>query len=83
MVAILRKQKQNLSDLNVQVEGQRSPIQGPRPFESIHVKWIAKGSGLDKAKIESAVQISTEKYCGVHASLSVPNITFSVETQEI
>ena len=82
MVAILRKQKQNLSDLNVQVEGQRS-TQGARPFESIRMKWVAKGSGLDKAKIESAVQISTEKYCGVHASLSVPNITFSVETQEI
>ena len=47
------------------------------------MKWIIKGSGLDKAKIENAVQLSTDKYCGVHASLSVPSITFSVETHEI
>jgi len=79
-VSILSKQRQNLADLQVQVTGQRSTT-GARPFETIHMKWIAKGAGLDKAKIEGAVKLSTEKYCGVHASLNAHSITYSVEVE--
>jgi len=78
VVNIAFKQKQVLKDLSIQVEGQRSK-EGARPYEIIHMKWIAKGTGLNKEKLEQAVKLSTEKYCGVHATMSaVPNITFEV-----
>ena len=47
--------------------------------------FIATGKGLDRSKVENAVILSTEKYCGVHAALlpGIKNgITFGVEIKE-
>eukprot|EP01012_Entosiphon_sulcatum_P022199 TRINITY_DN2711_c0_g1_i1.p1 TRINITY_DN2711_c0_g1~~TRINITY_DN2711_c0_g1_i1.p1 ORF type:complete len:170 (+),score=19.96 TRINITY_DN2711_c0_g1_i1:111-620(+) len=75
---ILAKQRTPLESLNVDVEGQRG-TEGARPWKTIHMHFRLAGNvPLDKA--EKAVQMSTERYCGVHATLEgVAKITYSVE----
>lgn len=68
VVSIMKKQRQPLADLRVEVEGQRSK-EGARPWETIEMKFIGKGK-VDPEKFKKAVELSTEKYCGVHATLS-------------
>ena len=80
---ILQKQRKEIKSLEVKVQGQRSTT-GPRPYESIHMTFQAVGKNIDKEALEEVVALSTEKYCGVYASLikGVPNVTFGVEVKE-
>jgi putative redox protein len=42
--------------------------------------YIVTGTGLDAHKVERAINLSVEKYCGVHATLSgVARITHDFE----
>jgi len=68
IVIILRKQRQNLKALTVNVAGhQRSDP--PRYYERMHVEYVLKGSNLDEKKAREAIQLSEEKYCSVRAML--------------
>lgn len=79
VVAIMNKQRQPLAGLEVLIEGERSS-EGARPWRAINMRFIVTGDNLDAAKVQRAVDLSVEKYCGVHATLSgVATITHSVE----
>jgi putative redox protein len=41
----------------------------PKPWETAQVHFILFGDGLDPRKVARAVDLSVEKYCGVHATL--------------
>ena len=83
IVDILRKQRQPLADLEVVVTGERA-AELPKPWETIHVRFVVTGAGLDVNKVERAVDLAVEKYCGVHATLSgVARITHDVEIRAI
>ncbi|KAJ3072132.1 hypothetical protein HK102_006312 [Quaeritorhiza haematococci] len=76
---ILRKQKQDIHDLKVKVSGQRG-VEHPRPYEKIHMTYVVTGKNLDEGKVKKAIDMSTEKYCGVHASLKGSvDISYDVE----
>lgn len=82
IVLILKKQHQAIEDIQVEVEGQRA-ANPPRPYENIHLHFLIKGTDLDSHKVERAIQLSTEKYCGVHATLmGVANITWDFEVTD-
>ncbi len=68
VVTILKKQRQNLTNLTLNVTGQRRS-DPPRYYEKIHVEYVLKGSNLDERKVQRAIQLSEEKYCSVSASL--------------
>lgn len=68
VVTILKKQRQNLSRLTLNVTGQRRS-DPPRYYEKIHVEYVLKGSNLDERKVQRAIHLSEEKYCSVSASL--------------
>jgi putative redox protein len=79
VVDILRKQRQPLQGLEVAVEGERGE-EAPRPWQTIHMHFMVSGEGLDPAKVERAINLSVEKYCGVHATLSgIAHITHDFE----
>lgn len=69
MVLILQRQRQAISDCQVEIEAQRAEST-PRVFTKIHVHYIVKGSGLDPKKVERAVNMTAEKYCSVSIMLS-------------
>jgi putative redox protein len=79
IISILQKQRQPLVDLQVEIAGQRGEAY-PRPWQQIHLHYIVSGPGLDPNKVERAIALSVEKYCGAHATLAgVATITHDFE----
>lgn len=75
---ILRKQRQPVEDVRIEVEGIRPDEGFPKPFEAIHMHFILVGD-LDEEKVQRAVALSVEKYCSVGASLRPDTaVTYSV-----
>ncbi len=68
VASILRKQRQDLTALEVFVTGHRVE-EHPRIFDQIHVEYVLRGRNLDKAGIEHAISLSESKYCSVEAML--------------
>jgi putative redox protein len=80
IVAILKKRKQKLTSLKVLLSGERPKYGLPKPWTSIHIKYVLSGEKLDRRFVEKAIKESTEKYCSVGASLSpTAKITHSYE----
>lgn len=68
VINILQKQRQPFTDVEIELSGQRSD-DGARPWKQIHMHYIVTGTDLDERKIERAIDLSVEKYCGAHATL--------------
>jgi putative redox protein len=80
VVEILRKQRQPLAGLEVEVSGERAE-ELPRPWSRLHMHFIATGA-VESSKVERAIALSVEKYCGVHATLSpAATITWDYEVR--
>lgn len=79
VINILTKQRQPLVDVQIEIAGNRA-AELPKPWETIHMHYIVIGDGLDPHKVERAIDLSVEKYCGAHATLSgVAKITHDFE----
>lgn len=64
VVSLLKKMRQNLKDLKIEIEGKRSEDKIPAVFEKIQIHFILSGN-LDEKKVEKVIQMSVEKYCSV------------------
>jgi putative redox protein len=69
VVDILRKQRQPLEGLEIQVTGDRGE-EYPKPWSAMHIHYIFFGADLDPHKVERAIELSVEKYCGAHATVA-------------
>jgi putative redox protein len=69
VVSILKKMRVVPEYFNVEVEGELTE-EHPKYYHSIHVKYIFRGNDLPMEKLEKAVNLSEERYCGVSALLS-------------
>ena len=65
---ILRKQKEPVEHLTVDIEGARKDAV-PSPFTRIKLVFVARGK-VDDHKLQRAVKLSVEKYCSVSATLA-------------
>ena len=67
---ILKKQKQQIDDLTIEVSGERQEIEGTKmtPFKSMNIHFIFTGE-IDAKKIERAIDLSMDKYCSVSKML--------------
>ena len=78
IVMILKKMRQPLEDINVEVEGTRRE-EIPRVYTDIHLHYILKGD-LKEKKVQQAINSSLEKYCSVSLMLEkAAKITSSYE----
>lgn len=68
VVSILRKQRQPLEDLRIEIEGERADAV-PAPFTRVTMIFTARGA-VDPHKLERAVSLSVEKYCSVRATMA-------------
>ena len=64
VISILKKMRVELKSLNVIVEGELSEDH-PKRFTKMHVIYEVEGDYLPMDKIQKAVKLSEEKYCGV------------------
>jgi putative redox protein len=76
MIGIMKKTKQQVKNVNVEVKGQRGDVQ-PNPWDQIEMTFVVEGTNLDPKKVEMACNLSISKYCGVHASLNTPEIVWN------
>ncbi|MFW6388049.1 MAG: OsmC family protein [bacterium] len=81
VVPILKKQRQDVRDVQVRIDGERKPDATPSPFTSIHIHFTVYGN-VDSAKAERAVSLAVEKYCSVAESLAENiNLTHSCSVE--
>lgn len=72
IILIMKKMKQPLEKLVVEVDGNREKKENTKPFQKINLLYKFFGN-IDESKALKATQLSVEKYCSVIDSLD-PNI---------
>ncbi|MEI9921776.1 MAG: OsmC family protein [Bacteroidota bacterium] len=78
IISILKKQRQPLEDIKIEVKGDR-PDTSPAPFIAAHIHFKLFGK-LDPDKVQKAVSLSVEKYCSVAETIKqTTKITYSFE----
>ncbi len=68
VVSILRKMKIEIESLQIIVEGDMTEDH-PKKFTKMKVIYLFQGKDLSLDKLEKAVELSKDKYCGVSASI--------------
>lgn len=77
VIMILEKMQQKVTAYHMEITGDRQDTE-PKFFTDIHVKYVLEGENLNEAKVARAIELSSQKYCGVMHSLRA-NITTSYE----
>ena len=82
VLSILKKQRQQITDCVIEVEGQRQDTP-PKVFTKIHIHFMIRGYNLKESYVKRAVDLSSEKYCSVSAMLDkTAQITHDYEILE-
>lgn len=76
VIHIMKKQRQNLERLEVEVHGERADAV-PAVFTSIQLRFKGYGN-IDLSKLQKAVDLSMEKYCSVSKMLQ-PAVSIAAE----
>ena len=75
VVGILRKQRQQVTGLQIQVKGVQQP-DPPWKWLEVQLDYTIKGEDLSAAAVERAIHLSETKYCSVGATVgAVSRIT--------
>jgi len=69
VVEILKKKRQALSGLVVELSGERAP-EPPRVWTKIRIHFRVTGKGIEPRAVEHAIELSRTKYCSVAATLA-------------
>lgn len=68
IVSILKKQKQDITDFSIDVDGEREPGKEPSIWQNAQISFHISGE-VDPAKAVRAVELSMNKYCSVAETL--------------
>jgi len=68
VVEILKKKRQALSGLTVELSGERA-AEPPRVWTKIKIHFRVTGKGIEPRALEHAIELSRDKYCSVAATL--------------
>lgn len=79
LVSILKKQRQRIDDLRIDVEGKRREAI-PTVFTRIHLLFSLKGD-IDPVKAKKAAELAVKKYCSVHDMLAAGGIDITYDVQ--
>lgn len=67
VASLLRKMRVELDDFQIEVEADHYVESHPKHYVKMHVSYIFYGKDLPREKLEKAVRMSEETYCGVRA----------------
>ena len=83
VVALFKKMRVEYEDLDINISAEMTE-EHPKHYHKIHLTYEVSGYNLDENKINKAVTLSMERYCGVTYMLSkVADITFEVVLSEL
>lgn len=66
VISILEKMRVEVDDFNIDIEADVTE-EHPKHYEAMHIIYSFKGKDLPMDKLEKAVELSQERYCGVSA----------------
>jgi putative redox protein len=69
VMLILKRGREKVTDCVVELDAERAPSD-PKVFTKIVMRYIVTGVGLDRKKVERAVQLSADKYCSASAMIA-------------
>ena len=79
VVSLFRKMRVDFTGFEIQIETELTE-EHPHVFTEIRMVYRVAGKDLDKAKVEKAVNLSQERYCGVSAMLQKNGpVTYRIE----
>lgn len=68
VISLAKKMRQDVDSFSIDLDSEILDDY-PQPYHSIKLIYTFKGKDLDPKKIEKAVKLSQERYCGVSATL--------------
>ncbi len=68
VISILKKMRQDVKNFKVVVTGERAE-EHPKVYTKINIHYHFEGNGIEKDKVERAIELSYTKYCSVSAML--------------
>lgn len=78
VISIAKKMRQEVSSFEIELIGDIDD-EFPKPYTGIHLIYKFEGKDLDKEKLEKAINLSRDRYCGIYATLSkAMGITYEV-----
>ncbi len=81
VISILRKKRENVTSLEVHLQGERAPTP-PTVYNEIHVHYVVRGVDVKEKSVQDAIHLSETKYCGAAAMLGkTARITIDYEIQ--
>jgi putative redox protein len=82
VVSLLHKMRVDFNTMNVLVEGELSD-EHPKKYVKMLVVFQITGRNVDRSKVEKAVSLSAERYCGVTANYkSSVKVDYRIEINE-
>ncbi len=64
VASLIEKMKLEVADFKIETEGDLTE-EHPKTYHTVRLQYHFYGSNLDEKKLERAVNLSVEKYCGV------------------
>jgi len=68
VISILHKKRELVTAYRIEVRGERRE-KHPRSFRRFEIRHIVRGRGVSEKSVQQAVELSSEKYCGVAATV--------------
>jgi putative redox protein len=82
LVEILRKQRQDVTTIDVTVDGDQQP-DAPWTFRRVELRFTVRGRNLDREQVERAVELSVERYCSVLSTIrEAAQVTYATLVEE-
>ncbi len=82
VISILGKMRVQPEAFDVKVSGELTD-EHPKYFHKIHIVYSFKGKNLPMDKLEKAINLSQDRYCGVTAMLNkVAEMTYEIVIEE-
>lgn len=80
VITILKKQRQQIDDLRIDIEAERFHQPLPAPWQKAHLVFTLYGR-VDQQKAEKAVEMSVQKYCSASETLRLAGATITWEAR--
>jgi putative redox protein len=79
VVSLLKKMRVEFDEFKIRVAADLTE-EHPKYYSKIHLTYEFKGDNIDKTKVEKAINLSQDKYCGVSFMLKkASEITFDIK----
>lgn len=68
VISILQKMKQPVAGLEVRLRGEQNPSH-PKYYTRVELTFVVRGAGVDRERVERAIELSRTTYCSAVNSL--------------